>query len=331
MVWVLLLLRRGPCLPVALLGVVVSVSLLSMAVADSPPLWRVRSPAASLSSTATAEKSNVAVPRDERATSCWPGFSPEENGRMSTCCWYSAATCCKSSVAGHILPVVTQILEQAHKNGTRDSCYLALADLICLWCNPQTASFAQGNRYVSLTICPRMCAKLWDSCKDQQKYFGIDPPALTWRQLCTALLVEEEEEDSPEGGVQVSIASEDGNDCFGGVTSLALVQNSGCVPHVTSQQTSSYSAPSAGAIAAMVLVPLTTITLTSAAVVAYFRARKRRETAYYQSGDRFTMSSDAFGEEGGFLEEEGDLSEGSGGRSLLDEDEEGEWREEEQH
>jgi hypothetical protein len=77
-----------------------------------------------------------------------------------------------------------------------------------------------------------------------------------------------------------------------------------------------------------VLVPFLVIGITVVAVVVYFRARKRREGLVYLGAggggggaDEFSLSADAFGEEGGFLDEEGDVSEGTGSSGLLsDED-----------
>jgi hypothetical protein len=60
---------------------------------------------------------------------------------------------------------------------------------------------------MTVAVCPSLCTKLWDSCHDQQDTFGIHPKALTARQLCTALLVEEEDKETSQGGVQVVIAS----------------------------------------------------------------------------------------------------------------------------
>jgi hypothetical protein len=257
---------------------------------------------------------------------CWPGFAPEKNENMSTCCWYGAQTCCKSSVAGYVLRAVTNQLEAVHKNGTNDKCYAAIADLLCLWCSPETAKFTEGDQYMTVAVCPSLCTKLWDSCHDQQDTFGIHPKALTARQLCTALLVEEEDKETSQGGVQVVIASASSTACYGGA-SLSVIENSNCLPHITSAGSSS-DGPSGGSIAAMVLVPFLVIGITVVAVVVYFRARKRREGLVYLGAggggggaDEFSLSADAFGEEGGFLDEEGDVSEGTGSSGLLsDED-----------
>lgn len=68
-------------------------------------------------------------------------------------------------------------------------------------------------------------------------------------------------------------------------------------------------------------MPFIIIGLTAVAVVAYFRVRKRREALYLSgNGDEFSLPADSFGEEGGFLDEEGDFSEGSGGNTLLDDE-----------
>jgi hypothetical protein len=79
-----------------------------------------------------------------------------------------------------------------------------------------------------------------------------------------------------------------------------------------------------------VLVPFLVIGITAVAVVVYFRVRRRREGLVYLGAggggggaDEFSLSADAFGEEeeGGFLDEEGDISEGTGSSGLLsDED-----------
>jgi hypothetical protein len=80
-----------------------------------------------------------------------------------------------------------------------------------------------------------------------------------------------------------------------------------------------------------VLVPFLVIGITVVAVVVYFRVRQRREGLVYLGAgggggggaDEFSLSADAFGEEeeGGFLDEEGDISEGTGSSGLLsDED-----------
>lgn len=77
------------------------------------------------------------------------------------------------------------------------------------------------------------------------------------------------------------------------------------------------------------LVPFLVIGITVVAVVVYFRVRQRREGLVYLGAgggggaDEFSLSADAFGEEeeGGFLDEEGDISEGTGSSGLLsDED-----------
>jgi len=256
---------------------------------------------------------------------CWPGFSPEKNDKLSTCCWYGAQTCCKSSVSGYVLRAVTQQLEAVHKNGTNDKCYAAVADLLCLWCSPDTSKFTEGDQYISISVCPSLCNKLWDACHDQQDKFGIHPKALTARQLCSALLIEEEDKEGPQGGVNVVIAPASSTACYSGAA-LSVVQNSNCLPHVTAS--SSSGGPSGGSIAAMVLVPFLVIGITAVAVVVYFRIRRRREGLIYLGAgggggaDEFSLAADAFGEEeGGFLDEEGDISEGTGSSGLLsDED-----------
>jgi len=268
----------------------------------------------------------VARAQDVRDGKCYPGFNPEKNEEMSTCCWYSAQTCCKSNVAGLLLPAVTKQLEEVHKNGTNNKCYIAVADLLCLWCSPETAKFTEGEFMISVSICYSMCTKLWDACSDQQDAFGIKPKALTPRQLCTALLVEEEDKETPQGGVSVVIAQESSKDCYGGVPH-SVVENSNCLPHISKSVT---TGPSGGAITAMVLVPFLVIGLTVVAVVLYFRMRKRREGQAGGLGGRrveddgFSLPADAFGEEGGFLDEKGDINEGGAssdtGSLLSDED-----------
>jgi hypothetical protein len=44
------------------------------------------------------------------------------------------------------LLLVQQQLEAVHKNGTNDKCYAAVADLLCLWCSPDTSKFTEARR-----------------------------------------------------------------------------------------------------------------------------------------------------------------------------------------
>jgi hypothetical protein len=74
---------------------------------------------------------------------------------------------------------------------------------VCAVC---AVSVTQGDQYISISVCPSLCNKLWDACHDQQDKFGIHPKALTARQLCSALLIEEEDKEGPQGGVNVVIA-----------------------------------------------------------------------------------------------------------------------------
>jgi len=254
------------------------------------------------------------------ASGCWPGFSPENNDQMSTCCWYGKQTCCSPMIAGHILPVVKEQLGLIHKNGTSDKCYIALADLLCLWCSANTAQYIEGDRTITISLCVSVCQKLWDSCHDQQKKLGISPEALTPRQLCAAIAYREEDDDTPEGSVYVTIAPDDSTRCYGGV-SLSVVENSGCLPDVSS--TGSSLGPSGGAVAAMIVVPFLVIGLTIVAVVVYFRMVKSREIMALGGpggGDEFSLPADAFGEEEGVLLDE-DSEGSSGGRGLLGEEE----------
>jgi hypothetical protein len=76
---------------------------------------------------------------------------------------------------------------------------------VCV-CGACGVCVTQGDQYISISVCPSLCNKLWDACQDQQDKFGIHPKALTARQLCSALLIEEEDKEGPQGGVNVVIA-----------------------------------------------------------------------------------------------------------------------------
>jgi len=77
---------------------------------------------------------------------------------------------------------------------------------VCAVCACGVRCITQGDQYISISVCPSLCNKLWDACQDQQDKFGIHPKALTARQLCSALLIEEEDKEGPQGGVNVVIA-----------------------------------------------------------------------------------------------------------------------------
>ncbi len=77
---------------------------------------------------------------------------------------------------------------------------------VCGACGVCGGCVTQGDQYISISVCPSLCNKLWDACQDQQDKFGIHPKALTARQLCSALLIEEEDKEGPQGGVNVVIA-----------------------------------------------------------------------------------------------------------------------------
>jgi len=155
-----------------------------------------------------------------------------------------------------------------------------------------------------------MCTKLWDSCKDQQQTFGITTLALTPRQFCAALLVEEEGEENSEQGVSVVIADKS-TECYGGVPQLSAVANGNCLAHYTA---SAGSLVSSGTLVAMVLVPVLAILLTAASVTAYFVYQKRKQRQELDRG--FSISSDAFGDSVEFLEDDEAL-----GGKLEDEEE----------
>jgi len=249
----------------------------------------------------TIDNKNYADDVKRQTSSCWPGFPATPNKDLRTCCWYGAESCCTPTFAEQILPVVEQQLDAVYKNGTKDKCYLAIADLLCLWCHPNTASFIEGSsRHLTLVICPSMCVKLWDACKDQQATFGITTPALTPRQFCAQLLIEEEGKENDQQGVSVVIAGDKATECYGGAPSLATVENGDCLAHYSRSLTATIV--SNGAVVAMVLVPIILILLTAAGVTAYFVYQKKKER--YEADRGFSIPSDAFGDTTGFLDDD---------------------------
>jgi len=261
----------------------------------------------------TQIEANQIAPR--QTGTCWPfSFSPEQNNKLGTCCWYSSSSCCTSRYAGSIIPAIQRQLDRVWKNGTRGDCYTAIADLLCLWCHPQTASFLQGSlQHPELHICSSTCLKLWNACKDQQETFGIKPPAGTSRQFCAALLVEEEEEENTaETGVSV-IFSSNNEHCFAGL-SIGDVAASGCTGAKTSGGGGSMPK---GLIVAMIVIPLLGVIAIAAAIALFAYYHKRR---IEESDSAFSIPVDAFPTAehllGGDEEEEHEeLGGGAGGAS----------------
>jgi len=248
--------------------------------------------------------------------SCWPyDFESEQNVKLGTCCWYGSKSCCTARFAPSIIPAIERQLKKVKENGTHSACYLAVADLLCLWCHPSTKEFVQGSiQRPELHICLSTCEKLWDSCKDQQTTFGISPPASTPRQFCAALLVEEEtEDDGNEGGVNV-IISQNNKACYAGVP-LGEVEASGCSGD-RKVTVVSKSMPT-GLVVAMIVVPLLGVLAVAVAIGIFVWQHKKKLEADSQG---FSIPVDSFPTADHLLgsddDDDGDDRRGGGSRSL---------------
>jgi len=184
---------------------------------------------------------------------CWPGFAPEKDQLLDTCCWYNDETCCSESVASQIIPQFQKDLKTIYSElGAKTQCYAALASFVCFLCAPNTASFIKGTPTTTVTInlCSEYCDAMYYACKNDLGKLFPDPTVITsGNTFCEQAFAS----DPDTNGQSIIFDTNLDADCFQGYD-LDEVENSGCLPGVKppSHKKSQQYAKVIGALAAVI-------------------------------------------------------------------------------